>query len=167
MTRDSSITPAETLATKQVRELGVDEQSMLVVSNIFRVSNLVRNYTERHLLNEYGLTFSGFTVLWVLWVNGKTESRALAEESGVSKSTLTGIVNTLEKNALVTRKPHAHDGRRVFVHTTAKGRATMKKVFPVFNSIEALFTSDLSVREKDALIRSLRIILHTLDAENG
>lgn len=106
-TRDTTITPAEEAALKQVSSLNIDEDSMFAVSNVFRVANLVRNYTERNLLNDYGLTFSGFTVLWVLWINGRMESRALADESGISKSTLTGVVKTLEKQSLVVRKPHA------------------------------------------------------------
>ena len=166
-TRDTTITPAEELALKQVSSLDIDEDSMFAVSNIFRVANLVRNYTERNLLSDHGLTFSGFTVLWVLWINGKMESRELADESGISKSTLTGVVKTLEKQALVIRKPHAQDGRKVFVHPTAKGRTTMNTIFPVFNSFEAMFTQDLSDKEKSNLTRSLRIILHSLDGANG
>lgn len=43
----------------------------------------------------------------------------------------------------------------------------MNKIFPVFNSFEAMFTQDLSDKEKSNLTRSLRIILHSLDGSNG
>ena len=163
MNRNTRITPAESRARRQVSELGIDESSMLVVSNVFRVANMARNHFERSLLSKNGLTFSGFTVLWVLWVNGKMESGQLADESGVSKSTLTGIVKTLEKQSLVTRKPHAVDGRRVFVHPSRKGNALIKRLFPQFNAIERELTDDLSRTEKRDLIRSLRVMLHARD----
>ena len=109
------------------------------------------------------LSFSGFTVLWVLWVWGPMESRALAEESGISKSTLTGVVKTLERLGFAARKPHAMDGRRVFVQATREGISAMRTIFPHFNEIEATVTRDLSAGEKEDLARMLRIMLHTLE----
>ena len=160
MHRDVSVTRAEREARKRVEALGIDVDAYAAVSNIFRVANAVRNYTERNLLSEFHLTFSGFTVLWV-W--GPKESYALAEESGISKSTLTGVVKTLERLGLVARKPHASDGRRVLVRATRKGIATMRRIFPRFNDIEALVTRNLSPEEKEGLARTLRIMLHSVE----
>ena len=164
MPRDASITRAEREARKRVEALGIDVDAYAAVSNIFRVANAVRNYTERNLLSEYHLSFSGFTVLWVLWVWGPKESYALAEESGISKSTLTGVVKTLERLGLAARKPHSMDGRRVLVRATRKGISTMRRIFPRFNEVEALVTRDLSAQEKESLARALRIMLHTVEA---
>ena len=163
MPRDASVTRAEREARKRVEALGIDVDAYAAVSNIFRVANAVRNYTERNLLSEFNLTFSGFTVLWVLWVWGPKESYALAEESGISKSTLTGVVKTLERLGLATRRPHASDGRRVLVRATRKGMTAMRRIFPRFNEIEALVTRDLSSGEKENLARTLRIMLHSVE----
>ena len=163
MPADASVTRAEFEARKRVEALGIDVDAYAAVSNIFRVANAVRNYTERNLLSEFNLSFSGFTVLWVLWVWGPKESYALAEESGISKSTLTGVVKTLERLGLAVRKPHTADGRRVLVQTTRKGISTMRRIFPRFNEVEALVTRDLSVEEKENLARSLRVMLHSVD----
>ena len=163
MPRDASVTRAEREARKRVEALGIDVGAYAAVSNIFRVANAVRNYTERNLLSEFNLTFSGFTVLWVLWVWGPKESYALAEESGISKSTLTGVVKTLERLGLAARQPHASDGRRVLVRATRKGMAAMRRIFPRFNEIEALVTRDLSSGEKENLARTLRIMLHSVE----
>ena len=163
MPRDISVTRAEREARKRVEVLGIDVEAYAAVSNIFRVANAVRNYTERNLLSEFNLTFSGFTVLWVLWVWGPKESYALADESGISKSTLTGVVKTLERLDLVTRTPHVSDGRRVLVRATRKGMAAMRRIFPRFNEIEALVTRNLSPEEKESLARTLRVMLHTVE----
>ena len=163
MPRDASVTRAELEARKRVEALGIDVDAYAAVSNIFRVANAVRNYTERNLLSEFNLSFSGFTVLWVLWVWGPKESYARAEESGISKSTLTGVVKTLEGLGLAARTPHAADGRRVLVRATRKGIATMRRIFPRFSEIEALVTGDLSSQEKESLARSLRVMLHSVE----
>ena len=161
--RDVSVTRAEREARERVQALGIDVDAFAAVSNIFRVANAVRNHTERTLLSEFNLSFSGFPVLWVLWVWGPMESRALAEESGISKSTLTGVVKTLERLGFASRKPHAMDGRRVFVQATREGISAMRTIFPHFNEIEATVTRDLSAGEKEDLARMLRIMLHTLE----
>ncbi|MDE0389278.1 MAG: hypothetical protein OXI75_11325, partial [Rhodospirillales bacterium] len=88
MSREVALTREEREARARVEGLGIDIDAFAAVSNVFRVANAVRNYMERNLLAEYRLSFSGFTVLWVLWVWGPRESHVLAEESGISKSTL-------------------------------------------------------------------------------
>ena len=162
--RDVALPRAELESRAQVEGLGIDIDAFAVVSNVFRVANAVRNYTERNLLGHYHLSFSGFTVLWVLWVWGPKESHALAEESGISKSTLTGVVKTLERLGFATRRPHAADGRRVLVEATERGTSTMREIFPRFNSLEGDVTRDLSAQEKEGLARALRVMLHTVGA---
>ena len=164
MTREDSLTRAELEARAQVEGLGIDIDAFAVVSNVFRVANAVRNYTERNLLGDYHLSFSGFTVLWVLWVWGPKESHELAEESGISKSTLTGVVKTLERLGFAIRRPHAADGRRVLVQATELGISTMCEIFPRFNSLEGKVTRDLDSKEKEDLARALRVMLHSVGA---
>ena len=163
MTRDDSITCTERQARERVEALGIDVDAYVTVSNILRVANAVRNYTERNLLSEFKLSFSGFTVLWVLWVWGPKESHALASESGISKSTLTGVVKTLERLGLAIRTPHTGDGRRVFVQATDRGISTMRRIFPRFDEIEAIVTRALSPQEKESLTRTLRVMLHAME----
>ena len=62
--------------------------------NIYRAANAVRNHLERTVLAERGLTWTGWVVLWVIWIWGEVESRHVAEGPG-SQGTLTGVQNTL------------------------------------------------------------------------
>src|SRR5689334_9723984 len=81
---------AEILAERQVAGLSVDLQAMAAVSNIHRVATQIRNHLEQGVLRDSGLTWTGFVALWVLWIWGETQTRYLAEEVGVSRSTLSG-----------------------------------------------------------------------------
>ena len=56
------------------------------------------------MLADVGLSFTAFTVMWVLWVWGELESRELAVDAGITKGTLTGVVGTLERRGLVARR---------------------------------------------------------------
>lgn len=159
--RDTSKTIQERIATTHVRSLEVDVDAMAAISNIFRVSVMFRNRAEKQLLDDHNLSFSGFTLLCVLWVFGKMETHQLATECGVAKGTLTGIISTLEKNALAERQPHATDGRRKLVQLTRKGKKLMQRLFLQINALEKEFVSELEANEISDLSRMLRIILHT------
>ncbi|MGD2059908.1 MAG: MarR family winged helix-turn-helix transcriptional regulator [Acidimicrobiia bacterium] len=140
-----------------------DFDALLAVSNIYRAATAVRNRMEREVLTPVGLTWGGFTILFVLWVWGDRETGELAEECGVAKGTLSGMVATLERSGLVRRSRHPDDGRKVVVHLEDEGETRMEGLFPVFNSYEARFTSRLDRDERHELARLLRLVTSTAD----
>ena len=165
--RDASRTIQERIAATHVRKLDVDVNAMAAISNIFRVAVLFRNTAERRFLHRHHLSFSGFTLLWVLWAFGKMETHQLATECGIAKGTLTGLLNTMEKRGFAERKPHARDGRRKMVHLTRRGAALMRKLFLQINALEREFVAQLQKTEVTELIRQLRIVLHTPALSSG
>jgi len=101
--------------------------------------------------------------MWVLWVWGDLETAKLAKNSGIAKSTLTGILKTLEKHGYCQRAPHPSDARRVVVHITKTGEELMEKVFSKYHKIEDVAVSDLTSDEFETTIDSLRTMLHTME----
>lgn len=140
-----------------------DFEALLAVSNIYRAANAVRNRMEREVLAPEGLTWGGFTILFVLWVWGDRETGELADDCGLAKGTLSGMLRTLEKDALVSRSRHPEDGRKVLVLLERAGRAKIEGVFPTFNAYEAKFTGELTSAERQELARLLRIVTATAD----
>jgi DNA-binding MarR family transcriptional regulator len=159
--RDSSRAIQERIVSTDFKELDVDIDAMAAMSNVFRVSVLFRNQAEKKFLDKHNLSFSGFSVIASLWVFGEMESYQLAEECGIAKGTLTGIVTTLEKYGFAERKPHASDGRRKLVRLTAKGKTLMKQLFLQINELEKEFVAELNKNEINDLSRLLRLVLHT------
>jgi MarR family transcriptional regulator, organic hydroperoxide resistance regulator len=141
----------------------LDFDAMLAVSNIYRAANAVRNRMERQVLGPAGLSWGGFTILFVLWVWGERETGQLADDCGLAKGTLSGMLTTLEKGGLVERSRHADDGRRVVVTLLSGGLDTIERVFPEFNRYEAKFTADLDDEERRELARLLRRVTATAD----
>jgi MarR family transcriptional regulator, organic hydroperoxide resistance regulator len=142
-------------------KLGVDARfdfaSLQAISNIYRAATAVRNYMERQLLTDHGLSWGGFTALFVLWVWGPHESHRLADECGLAKGTLTGVVATLEKNGLVQRR-RLEDRRRVEVSITSAGTALIEAIYPDFHAREVELTSalgDVESRQLAAMLRSI------------
>lgn len=154
-------------AERDIREkLGgrsLDFDALLAVSNIYRAANAIRNRMEKEVLSAAGLSWGGFTILFVLWIWGDRETSALARDCGVAKGTLSGMLATLERADMVSRSRHTGDGRKVMVHLDPPGRQTIEELFPAFNRYEALFTESLDEGERREMARLLRIVTATAD----
>jgi MarR family transcriptional regulator, organic hydroperoxide resistance regulator len=160
---------AERDVQARIAGLGIelDFASLAAVSNIFRAATVLRNHMERTVLASTDLSFTAFTVLWVLWIWGEQEARRVAGESGISRGTLTGVIGTLEARGLVRRRPHPDDRRSVLMSTTADGDALMQWIYPQFNSEEAKVSAELDQVDKLALADALRMVLRTVESLDG
>jgi MarR family transcriptional regulator, organic hydroperoxide resistance regulator len=150
------------------RAADVDVDALALFSNVFRLANAARNHLERTALAEADLSFSAFTTLWVLWVWGEHEARHLADAAGITKGTLTGVVDRLEARGLVQRRVHAEDRRLVLVRATRSGQALARRLLPKVDAEQRWMTDDLSEAEKRRLARHLRSVLARLeDGDRG
>lgn len=143
--------------------LPIDVSAMAGVSNIYRAAGAVRNHFERTVLAPHDLTWTGWVVLWVVWVWGDIETRMVAAEAGISKGTLTGVATTLEARGLLDRRTHPDDARRVLLSLTTAGRRLMDELFPVFNGQEAAVLRTLTPKELTVLTEALRKIVLNLE----
>lgn len=143
--------------------LELDFRAMTAVQNLHRAASAIRNHFEQTVLAEAGLSWTGFVVLWVTWIWDSLETRDVAEEAGISKGTLTGVVKTLEGKGLVQRVPMPADGRLVLVQITDAGRDLMFRLFPQVNAAEVYAVSPLKPGEVGDLAATLRQILTHLE----
>lgn len=159
-------TLAETERTVEERlgDMQLDRSAMSVVANLFRAANAVRNHMERNVLAPADLTWTAFVVLWVTWVWGEVETRIVAEETGVSKATLSGVLATLEKRGFLKRTRSPFDGRLVIVKLTPQGTRVIKRLFPLINEEEALAVSLIPRSEHASVATNLRLLVEATDA---
>ena len=81
---------------------------------------------------RHGISQGRFAVLMTL---KKAQAEALtpaqiAESIGVTRATITGLVDGLVKDGLVDRKPHKKDRRKLNINLTAKGQDFLKNMLP-------------------------------------
>ena len=153
----------ERAVARRLEGLPVDMDAMAAVAGVHRAASAVRNHLERTVLAPHDLTWTAWTVLWVVWVWGDIETRHVAEEAGISKPTLTGVLRTLESRGLLRRRTHPDDARRVLVHLTPRGARLMGQLFPKFNAEEVRVTESLSRDDTQGLARHLRAIVVDLE----
>jgi DNA-binding MarR family transcriptional regulator len=156
---EQTLLQAERDIRDKLGDRALDFASMQAIANIYRAASAVRRRAEREVLSEAGLSWGGFTILWVLWVWGDMETGRLADECDLSKGTLTGMLTTLERQELVERDRIEADRRRMLVSLTPTGLATIDALFTRFNAFEAHMSADMSDRDKRQLARLLRVVI--------
>jgi DNA-binding MarR family transcriptional regulator len=140
----------------------LDVSAMFVVQDVFRAAAVLRSRLESGSLQAEGLTWSSFTMLFCLWVWGPQETRDLALRMGVSRPTVSGVTDTLERRGLVGRRAHADDARRRTVALTAAGERTFEELFPRFNAEESLACGGLDAEGRAHLAALLRTLVTTI-----
>lgn len=79
----------------------------------------------------------------------------LAELANVTRATMTGLVDTLERDGLVKREPDLVDRRMMSVHLTPKGRALLDTILPTHFQRMAALMQTLDEAERRTLIQLL------------
>lgn len=79
----------------------------------------------------------------------------LAKQVHRTKSTVTALVEKLERNGYVLRIPDPEDSRGVLVRLTDKGRALEPAFEAISNGLQRLITDRLSEEEAALLARLL------------
>jgi len=149
--------------SERLASMPLDMPAMTAVSNLYRAAGAIRNHFEHTVLAPYNLTWTGWVVLWVVWIWEEIETRHVAAEAGISKGTLTGVAGTLEKRGLLERRTHPDDGRRVLLRLSPAGVQLMTELFPVFNKQETRVVESLNPEEVRVLAGALRKIVVGLE----
>jgi DNA-binding MarR family transcriptional regulator len=166
MTGHHTLAETERAVANRIGGMPLDWGAMVAVSNIYRAANAIRNHLEHSVLRAADLTWTGFVVLWVIWIWDGMETRHVAQEAGISKGTLTGVVKTLTARGLVVRTIHPEDGRLVLLSLSPKGARLMERLFPAFNAEEAFVVTGLKSHEVADLADQLRHIVSHLEASS-
>ncbi len=115
-----------------------------------------------HLLDEHfaqhNLSMGKFTVLMLLY---KADRELTPEEfltpsdcatmAGVTKGTITGLLDGLERQDWVKRRPHSADGRRTIIALTPSGKSRLETLLPNHFRLISQITTHLSESEMETL----------------
>lgn len=109
----------------------------------------------RGYFSQLELTFPQALVLTVLGEEGAMPISRLAQQTGGANSTVSGIIDRLEKMNLVERVRSEEDRRVIYVALTDEYRAKQKKVEPSVSTYLAKLLKELSAEEMSAICESL------------
>ncbi len=107
-------------------------------------------------LGEWDMTPPRFSALTIIAKNPGLRLTDLASVLGIARSGAVLLIDTLERMALVERRPSPTDKRAYGLNLTADGLATLAQVSALVQEHDARMSSHLSPRERQTLLRLLR-----------
>ena len=78
-------------------------------------------------------------IIFALWGNDGVPIKTLCEKTSLDKSTLTGIIDRLERDGYIERKPSETDKRSTLISLTGKEQEFAKNVQKVSNQMNEIF----------------------------
>ena len=163
MRNEYGLAATEKAMNERIGHLPLDFAAATAVSSLYRAANAVRNHLTNTVLREHDLSWTGFVVLWSVWIFDGMETRHAATSAAISKGTLTGVAKTLEARGWLTRQTDERDRRQVHLRLTAAGRALMEELFPRFNAAEAEVVARIDAAGLPALTGYLRTMVATVE----
>lgn len=150
--------------------------------HLLRTGDEAYEITDRNL-TEHNISHGRFGVLMLLWrsvqpraakllgadecVAGPRTPAELADAAGVTRATMTGLVDTLERDGFVTREPDPDDRRMMSVRLTTKGERFLHEILPGHFKAIASLMSPLSEAERKMFVRLLGKIQHQATTLNA
>lgn len=107
-------------------------------------------------LRRYDLTPAQADVIMALGNESYLSCRQLAEQSLVTRGTLSGVLDRLESRGLLERNPSRQDRRKILVRLTGRGRALFDDMFPDRISGIAERFGRLDEDRQDNIVHALR-----------
>jgi DNA-binding MarR family transcriptional regulator len=130
--------------------------SMTAVTSIMRAQQILMARLNA-LLSPLGLTFPRYEALMLLYYSrrGSLPLGKVGSRLQVHPTSVTNLIDRLERSGLVRREPHEHDRRTTLAAITDDGRRLAKEATAILN--EARFgTEPLGVPELEQLWEVLR-----------
>jgi DNA-binding MarR family transcriptional regulator len=87
----------------------------------------------------------------------------LARESSIERSALSRLLDQMEGEALIVRRPSRTDRRAIEIRITAKGRAAFQAMRPARREVLRRAVEGIAPGELDRMRTVIQLMLHNLD----
>ena len=138
-----------------------------LISQIHQICQRVwNNLLQVHDLED--LAGARGRVLFALWTENDIPIKKLVEVTSLDKSTLTGIIDRLERDGYVKRNPSTSDRRTTIISRTGKDEIYKERMPQISNEINDIFYNGFTPDEIISFEEQLkRILTNCKNAENG
>jgi DNA-binding MarR family transcriptional regulator len=126
------------------------------VLNVYVLAVMIERASTAWLKDQGLPSLTAFDVLTILHGAGEPlRPSTISDRLMVTRGTLTGILDTLERNGYTLRTQHADDGRMRWVRLTPKGQAVVDALRPRIHRAERDLVNALDPTEQAMLIDML------------
>lgn len=134
---------------------------------LIKIRRIVRsmNLESKKIQKEHGVSIP--QVLCLNYLNSRDDFQSTHKEIrnylNLNSSTVTGIVDRLEKNGLVARLPKKEDKRTTYIALTSLGAKLLEKIPPLLHERLSVKLEKLPNEKINELDDALNVLTHYLD----
>lgn len=125
---------------ERARPQSITQHAHVTVS-LHHIVALIDAYADARLTADFGVSFSEYHVIAVLFDEEPTDVTGLASCLGISKAAVSKRLPSLVRSGLVTTNPDPDHGRRILITLTDQARAIVAQAAP---QLEAEFHNTLA-----------------------
>ncbi|MCE5251248.1 MarR family transcriptional regulator [bacterium] len=106
----------------------------------------------KRMLKEHGIDEinpAQGRIMFVLWSNDGISIHDLAKKTSLGKSTLTSMLDRLEKNGFLRREPSKEDRRKILIWRTEKDKSFQKLYVEISREMTEIYYEGFSQEERD------------------
>ena len=137
-----------------------------IFKSLKRIGLMLKQSMGQHF-NSMNLTGPQGMMMGILSHDGEMKISDLSEKTGLSNSTVSGIIDRLEKQGLVERTRSTDDRRVVYVNVSAEFQKTAKKSFcRVEKNFEDIMKK-ATPEEIDTILKGLNTLEQLMDNQKN
>jgi MarR family 2-MHQ and catechol resistance regulon transcriptional repressor len=110
----------------------------------------------RDEMSKNNLSITEFSVLEVLYYQGKQTIQQIGNRILISSGSMTYVIDKLEQKGIIKRNDCREDRRVIHITLTAEGMETMDNIMPMYQDIVDSFFGDLTGDESQLLVNFLK-----------
>lgn len=134
-----------------------EEEALRVLTILLRASGSVSNMLKKDM-RTYSVNPTEFAVLEVLFSLGKQPIQIIGNKVLLASSSITYVIDQLEKKGMVERVQNEDDRRVTLVSLTEEGQELMESIFPQHSEVIKQLFNDLSDEELHQLGEALKTV---------
>jgi DNA-binding MarR family transcriptional regulator len=145
-----------------------DAEAVLLSLRLLQMAETLQRSYALHLYGRYGLSAGRFSLLLAIESSSKPARPAdLAARAGVSRATITRLLDGLAADGLIARRADPDDGRARRIELTAAGRRMVRELTPAHARRLGALTRHLTASDRRDLERLLDRLRAGLPALSG
>ena len=141
----------------------MNNDSAIKISSLLKDINYQLNSSMRETFKHSDFTVPQITALQILYTNEKMTLSALSHEMRLANSTVSGIIDRLEKLELVERIRSNEDKRQVYLSLSSKNEYLKEHINSAVNDHLNSLTTKASQEELGTIIEGLSLFKDLLN----
>ncbi|MEO9306902.1 MAG: MarR family winged helix-turn-helix transcriptional regulator [Nitrososphaera sp.] len=134
---------------------------------VYATSKVIQKAYDVELRNKAGITITQAKIIFALYAQSGSTLRELADKIGVESPTLVPVIDKMEEDGYVKRKPDSKDRRIKRIFTTPKADRLWDSMMDCASQVRKVSTTSLSEQEVQSAIRTIRKISKNLSEYLG